>query len=93
MNEIVKAVSTYKYKNPSANKQRFIFNRTKKERIKNKAFGNLLIAYIAENPIARFGEVVMLHPDFQPLVDDYFSQSHLPVRTESSSIQNIHRGR
>jgi hypothetical protein len=60
MNDIEKSLLSHNYKDEKVNKQRYIYRRTKKERIKNKAFTKLLFTYMAEKKVAVIGGVVLI---------------------------------
>jgi hypothetical protein len=59
-NEIVKTLLNYDYGNKRLNRYRFISRRSKNKRILNKAFGFLLWAYMEQNQVAVFGEIVII---------------------------------
>lgn len=71
MNDLVKAVLNHEYSDSNMKKNVYIYKRTKKERIKNKAFKKLLSAYIGDRPFVITGGVVLMKHD---IYEEFASQ-------------------
>jgi TPP-dependent pyruvate/acetoin dehydrogenase alpha subunit len=64
-NPIVQALMNYKYEDEKINKQVAIYKRTKKERIKNKKFVQVMSKAIKERGIIKCGELVLMDTEIQ----------------------------
>lgn len=60
MNEITKAIVAHNYGTKHLRKQLHIFKRTKKTRIKDKAFNKLFYAFMDDKPVRVMGQVVLV---------------------------------
>lgn len=61
MNEVSKTILNHEYADPKMRKQVFICKRSRKSRIKDKAFTKLFYAFMEENPVKIIGKVVLMN--------------------------------
>ena len=74
MNEVVKTILNHKYADEKMKRQVFICQRSRKMRIKDKAFTKLFYAFMKENPVKIIGETVLMsgkmYLEFKRIEDD-----------------------
>lgn len=60
MNELARTLLNHEYLNSKMKKQIYIFQRSKKKRIRDKAFDKLFAAYTDDKPFSIIGDVVLM---------------------------------
>lgn len=63
MNDLVKTLLNHEYINPNMKKQKYIYKRTRKNRIKDKVFMRLFIEFMRERPATMTRDFVLLRID------------------------------